>query len=169
MDLAGFAADRGDAPAAYRYLQRAGVTQRVRDDEATELDEAELLLDEIEGFALNRPRPLAGRNDPCPCGSGRKYKACHLGRERHPLEDRAGWLYQKAQRFLRSRADDLVEELAAEMADPIDFHREYEQLRDSPFVADLALHEEGLFASSSPPETDCSPTTRRCWPRSGRS
>lgn len=30
-----------------------------------------------------------GRHDPCPCGSGRKYKACCLGRpgprqERHP-------------------------------------------------------------------------------------
>jgi len=21
--------------------------------------------------------PKAGRNDPCPCGSGKKYKACH--------------------------------------------------------------------------------------------
>jgi hypothetical protein len=144
VELAGFAADRGDAPAAYRLLQRTGVTERDH-DEADELDEAELLLEEVEGFALNRPRSLAGRNDPCPCGSGRKYKACHLGRERHPLEDRAGWLYQKARRFLRQRADDLVEELAGEMADPINFPREYEQLRDSPFVADLALHEEGLF------------------------
>lgn len=24
------------------------------------------------------PRPLVGRNDPCWCGSGRKYKKCHL-------------------------------------------------------------------------------------------
>lgn len=35
------------------------------------------------------PRPVAalpsvGRNDPCPCGSGRKYKKCHLGK---PLSD----------------------------------------------------------------------------------
>lgn len=22
--------------------------------------------------------PKAGRNDPCPCGSGKKYKKCHL-------------------------------------------------------------------------------------------
>ena len=26
------------------------------------------------------PGPLVGRNDPCPCGSGRKYKKCCLGR-----------------------------------------------------------------------------------------
>ncbi len=34
------------------------------------------------GFAPPAPaepfRPRAGRNDPCPCGSGRKYKKCHL-------------------------------------------------------------------------------------------
>jgi len=28
----------------------------------------------------SRPKfePRAGRNDPCPCGSGKKYKKCHL-------------------------------------------------------------------------------------------
>ena len=25
-----------------------------------------------------------GRNDPCPCGSGKKYKNCHLPLERKP-------------------------------------------------------------------------------------
>ena len=24
-----------------------------------------------------RTQPKVGRNDPCPCGSGRKYKKCH--------------------------------------------------------------------------------------------
>ncbi|MYH32847.1 MAG: hypothetical protein F4133_03455, partial [Gammaproteobacteria bacterium] len=24
-----------------------------------------------------RARPRVGRNDPCPCGSGKKYKRCH--------------------------------------------------------------------------------------------
>lgn len=28
--------------------------------------------------AREAPRVTAGRNDPCPCGSGRKYKKCHL-------------------------------------------------------------------------------------------
>jgi preprotein translocase subunit SecA len=26
--------------------------------------------------AVSSPRPVAGRNDPCPCGSGKKYKKC---------------------------------------------------------------------------------------------
>jgi uncharacterized protein YecA (UPF0149 family) len=24
-----------------------------------------------------RDQPKVGRNDPCPCGSGKKYKKCH--------------------------------------------------------------------------------------------
>jgi hypothetical protein len=28
-----------------------------------------------------------GRNDPCPCGSGKKFKKCHLGREDELLKD----------------------------------------------------------------------------------
>ena len=95
---------------------------------------------------MHRPRPLARRNDPCPCGSGRKYKACHLGREEHPLEDRAAWLYQKAQRFLRRRDREIVAELAGEMSDAIGRPGFYLQLRDSAFVADLALHEDGVFS-----------------------
>lgn len=27
---------------------------------------------------VGQGKPLAGRNQPCPCGSGKKYKACHL-------------------------------------------------------------------------------------------
>ena len=26
---------------------------------------------------IRRDTPRVGRNDPCPCGSGKKYKACH--------------------------------------------------------------------------------------------
>jgi preprotein translocase subunit SecA len=26
----------------------------------------------------SRPADKVGRNDPCPCGSGKKYKKCHL-------------------------------------------------------------------------------------------
>lgn len=30
---------------------------------------------------MNKPENLPGRNDPCSCGSGRKFKNCCLGRE----------------------------------------------------------------------------------------
>jgi uncharacterized protein YecA (UPF0149 family) len=26
---------------------------------------------------VRRDHPKVGRNDPCPCGSGKKYKKCH--------------------------------------------------------------------------------------------
>ena len=42
------------------------------------------------------PAQGLGRNHPCWCGSGRKYKVCHLHREQLPLAERAAWLYQKA-------------------------------------------------------------------------
>jgi preprotein translocase subunit SecA len=30
---------------------------------------------------LRREAPKVGRNDPCPCGSGKKYKKCHMSAE----------------------------------------------------------------------------------------
>ena len=30
--------------------------------------------------ALENPKMKVGRNDPCPCGSGKKYKKCCLGK-----------------------------------------------------------------------------------------
>ena len=32
---------------------------------------------EIKGPPVVRTDPRVGRNDPCPCGSGKKYKKCH--------------------------------------------------------------------------------------------
>ena len=57
-----------------------------RDFPLADLDEAiDLLVDSVFTIAdITRPRrpfareaPKVGRNDPCPCGSGRKYKQCH--------------------------------------------------------------------------------------------
>lgn len=44
--------------------------------------------------------PPAGRNDPCPCGSGRKYKKCHL-----PEEEARRAEHQKAIRLHRMDSD----------------------------------------------------------------
>jgi len=43
------------------------------DEDITDL----LKLLHPERFSI-RAQPTAGRNDPCPCGSGRKYKKCCL-------------------------------------------------------------------------------------------
>jgi uncharacterized protein len=57
-----------------------------RDDPLADLDEAiAVLVDSVMEMAdITRPRrpasresPKVGRNDPCPCGSGRKFKHCH--------------------------------------------------------------------------------------------
>jgi len=31
----------------------------------------------VKGETVRRDKPKVGRNDPCPCGSGKKYKKCH--------------------------------------------------------------------------------------------
>ena len=51
----------------------------------TETGEVETVLDEESSAGAarrpaapaRRPSPRVGRNDPCPCGSGKKYKQCH--------------------------------------------------------------------------------------------
>lgn len=64
-EVARYEIDRGDYGAALRHLRAAGAAP----------DDAERAWLE----ALTRPAlPKVGRNERCPCGSGRKYKACHL-------------------------------------------------------------------------------------------
>jgi preprotein translocase subunit SecA len=46
----------------------------------TESGEAESILDAATvrvAAATAAGMPRVGRNDPCPCGSGKKYKQCH--------------------------------------------------------------------------------------------
>jgi hypothetical protein len=62
------------------------------------------------------PRQKTGRNDPCPCGSGRKYKQCCLknvvASEESPWSqqrDASGWLVQQMLNFARQKfAKDLL-------------------------------------------------------------
>lgn len=59
----------------------------------------------------------AGRNDPCPCGSGRKFKVCCMGTATLPIEDRSGWLFHKVVAFVtrpaaRHRIGSLIEVVA---------------------------------------------------------
>ena len=59
--------------------QRAERIANVTYSSPTETGEVETVVD---ASTLRQAQPLAqgvrvGRNDPCPCGSGKKYKQCH--------------------------------------------------------------------------------------------
>ena len=80
LDAGEYAACRGDVRAADGYLRR--VDHVVARNMRTAL--ARLLVP---------PKAERGRNQPCPCGSGRKYKACCLSKAVHPIAERAELLY----------------------------------------------------------------------------
>jgi len=138
--LAWYAADRGDAARAVRLWGRLEASPAIAQD-----------LAEVEPFAQSGPGAGAepGRNDPCWCGSGRKYKQCHRGElPRPPLPDRVGWLCRKAVSFLERRMDltedDVYAIAAARALDPDDVQSLMEAFGD-PLVIDLALTEDGWF------------------------
>ncbi|MDX1874533.1 SEC-C domain-containing protein [Mycolicibacterium sp. 120266] len=129
LDLARFASDRGDAERGVALLHRA---QALPDHP---------LLALLQEF-LPHPRPDLGRNEPCWCGSGRKYKKCHLRNERPPLAKRAGWLYLKAtQHVLLTGWSQLLEEVTAERLLYIDDS----ELEGDPLMMDAVLFEGGAF------------------------
>lgn len=108
FDLARYASDRGDAERALTLLRRAEVPA----------DDPHVTL--LTSFRV--PERNLGRNDPCWCGSGRKYKACHLGNEHLSLAQRAPWLFHKASVYLNQedwqvQAHDLGRILAGPDAD----------------------------------------------------
>jgi len=86
--LAEYLDTRGDAAQALAVLRRGGAP----DDDP----QVERLTALAAGAA-----PEVGRNAPCPCGSGRKYKACCLGKPRVSDDQRFHWLYEKALTFAR--------------------------------------------------------------------
>lgn len=132
VDLAELRSLRGDAGEAWRLYQRAGVDF------------------DVDSFSALRQfvRPPAGdvsRNQPCPCGSGRKYKMCHARELRHPLPMRAGWLWTKVVTFAsRVRQFDVVLDYAQILAGEGDASAARRALSD-PLVVDLAIFEGGLL------------------------
>ena len=131
FDLARFASDRGDADRALALLRRTG----------TEPDHPLTQLLEQHRPA---PRDDLGRNDTCWCGSGRKYKKCHLGREQLPLAGRVGWLYFKACQYVFVTP---WRELFIDVADARDAYLgEDDELPEDPLFVDAVLFEGGAFA-----------------------
>lgn len=87
-NLADLRSVSGDAREAKRLFMLAGV-----DPQADEVRRLRTYLDPPAGGP--------GRNKPCPCGSGKKYKVCHGRTAAHPLSDRAAWLFHKVVMFLQ--------------------------------------------------------------------
>ncbi|MFN0090206.1 MAG: SEC-C metal-binding domain-containing protein [Acidimicrobiales bacterium] len=133
-DKAWYESDRGELRRALAHLRRAGIEA---DDERVAL---------LESLAASQPAS-AKRNEPCPCGSGRKFKQCHEGRESLSLARRAGWLARKANQYLtRGPHRPLLLEVARAYLGTSQVGLEAVQvaLHDS-VVADLALCEGGVW------------------------
>jgi hypothetical protein len=151
IDLAGLQADASNPIETRDLLEAAGVNIVIDLDAAYDPLTSEQglgveLAEEIAPFAALRPKAVAGRNEPCPCGSGKKYKHCHLGNELHSLNDRAAWLYLKMMRFMQLTNPYLPDGIVAEMTSSMATSDMAEMLEQSYIPTDIALH-EGNVAS----------------------
>lgn len=127
FELAQIASDRGDAQRGLSLLSRI------------DGGEEERLYSVLQRFAPAE-HPELGRNDRCWCGSGRKYKVCHLGKTDSTLDERAHWLYEKASLYSQSTSlFDLVLALSDVWTGGED------AVVVEPRVLDVALFEGGLF------------------------
>ena len=101
---------------------------------------------------LLKPFLAAGRNDPCPCGSGRKYKqCCQHELKLTPSDRRRLALHQASRSLYEPRRQELPVALAMAAIDASrgagsDSEERVEQLLGDPFLLDLALFEEGTIA-----------------------
>lgn len=132
-----YASDRGDAATARRLWQMIDPDATVARDLAN--------VEEAHAFGVHD----LGRNEPCWCGSGRKFKQCHLGATTlPPLPDRVGWLCGKAAGFVDRRGgeiqDDYFDLAVARAVDP-DNPRHLQRSFEDPLTMDLLLHEGGWF------------------------
>jgi hypothetical protein len=131
FELAGYLSDRGQAGAALGWL--AGM-------EGPGVDDLVALLSPYVA-----PGPMsAGRNEPCPCGSGRKHKVCCAPRGGWPLRERMPWLMRKLMDFYASpAARDTVMEVARHTGMAVDGASG--SYRDTAAL-NLALFEGGVIA-----------------------
>ncbi len=146
IDLAALEADGSNPIEARDLLRAAGVNTEIDLDAAYDPITSNHglgveLAEEIAPFAAQRPKPIAGRNDVCPCGSGKKYKHCHLGRELHSLNDRAAWLYLKMMRFMQITNRYLPDTVVAEITSSLETPELATMLESSYIPTDIALHE----------------------------
>lgn len=134
--LAWYASLKGDAATAVNLWQQI-----------TPHPETAANLAALEPFT--GPAAKIGRNEPCWCGSGRKYKKCHLGKPTvPPLPQRLHWIWRKAFGFLsttgaegRRRMAGVAVALAGGEVDRQDAQG-IDRAFSDPLTADLVLTEE---------------------------
>ncbi|HUM68327.1 MAG TPA: SEC-C metal-binding domain-containing protein, partial [Chloroflexota bacterium] len=64
------------------FIQQQEAEQRYQ-EQARDAGFAVVRREGGKGVELRRDVPKVGRNDPCPCGSGKKYKNCHMRHDQH--------------------------------------------------------------------------------------
>ncbi len=64
------------------FIQQQEAAQRYQ-EQARDAGYAVVKREGGKGVELRRDVPKVGRNDLCPCGSGKKYKNCHMRQEQH--------------------------------------------------------------------------------------
>lgn len=172
-EVARYETDRGDYAAALRHLRAARVP--ADDPERAWLEE------------LVRPAvPKVGRNEPCPCGSGRKYKACHLDDpgEIGSVEVAKALLHKLdtwlSQPDMQGAGEDVLREIGAPVSggvgrDGDEVGRDHDHgvgLAD-PMVADILLFDRGglrrFLESRGALLPDAERALGQGWLRSGRS
>lgn len=122
-DGAQYAAARGDYATADRYLRRAEQPSPLRPG----LSEAIAATDHASDL---------GRNSPCPCGSGRKFKACCLRDALPPLHARAQLIYALLGTYAeRAPGLEVITPLIDRTGNPAQY---------AMFLLDLALFPGGL-------------------------
>jgi hypothetical protein len=134
-DLAELQAIAGDAREAARLYSLADV-----DSHAPEVHV-------LRPF-LAPPTGGPGRNQPCPCGSGKKYKLCHGRTDLHPLVDRGGWLLAKLKTFLqRSVNRGVLFEWALESRGEAGDDEVWQEAMEEPLTWDLAVFDGGVLGA----------------------
>ena len=80
-------ADRGEANTGTASKEEfGGMEEAAASDEAP--GQVQVPPRQNKPETVRREQPKIGRNDPCPCGSGKKYKSCHGRPGAEPLESR---------------------------------------------------------------------------------
>ena len=142
--LAGYASDRGELRRAISLWQRAGA-----DPDEEPLRFHQNLETRFEGV---------GRNEPCPCGSGRKFKQCHLNQPVVSESNRISWMFEKLHRYILAhhRHDEIADLVFVAVGDELD-EDEMVELWGDEFVADVAIFDDGLLDDFTAARSDLLP------------